>query len=129
MCTLPDFLFHRIHHTCKNEKEDLAHQYCLDHISPLPLTPVCAMLASPAKCINDALKYFIRIGNNTNNKQKRTMNSGDVKNQEERHVEENTSDIVIEYKYDGERAHVHVVLDEHQTNQTTYETSIVLMRF
>ena len=108
----------------KNEKEDLAHQYCLEHISPLPLTPVCAMLASPAKSINDALKYFIRIGNNTNNKQKRTMNSGDVKNQEERHVEDNTSDIVIEYKYDGERAHVHVVLDEHQTNQTTNQQNI-----
>ena len=66
--------------------------FCEEHTHPVPLVPVCAMLASPAKRVEEAVDYFVKSGEGT------------------------VAEIAVDYKYDGERALVHVVLDDDVPN-------------
>ena len=73
-----------------------AMELCETQTDPLPLVPTRSMLASPGKSAHEAVQFFVR---------------GQT---------DGTRDIVCQHKYDGERAQIHVVIEQNKMETRVY---------
>ena len=96
---------------CRRRKgTDAALRMCKTLSTPVVLTPARAMLASPGTSVSEAVGYFGAGKKATKKKKKEAEVGADVDNRNAVYVSTAMEkNVLCQYKYDGERALIHIV--------------------